>query len=345
MNRLRVMQSFKKPRPTTNPYIVQLDRALASQPALDHVRFSWKAALLTRFDVIHFHWPETLLGADRRWKRWGKRMLFRALLIKLSATNTAIVRTVHNVDLPDVDRPARRLLKIVEERADFRITLNGQTHTAGSAPSLLIPHGHYRDWFAEVRRIEPQRNTLGFVGLVRRYKGVEQLIDAFIGTSPTHPDLHLEISGNPTSDGLAEEVRRLSEEDPRITVDLRFLTEDDFAMAVMRSMGVVLPYTFMHNSGTVLAALSLSRPVLVPRNEVNTALAAEVGPGWVHFFDGVISADDLAAFRDAIASVPAAPPNLAARDWTRAGSDHVEAFRSAVAAHRQRHRRAQRVRR
>ena len=31
---LRVMQSFRTPRPTTNPYIVMLDQALAAEPTI-----------------------------------------------------------------------------------------------------------------------------------------------------------------------------------------------------------------------------------------------------------------------------------------------------------------------
>ena len=41
---------------------------------------------------------------------------------------------------------------------------------------------------------------------------------------------------------------------------------------------MVLPYRQMHNSGAVLAALSLDRPVLVPATD-QRGLGAEVGPG------------------------------------------------------------------
>lgn len=335
--RPRVMQSFRAPRPTTNPYIVMLDRELGARDEIEHLRFSWPVALLTPVDVLHLHWPETLLGGDRPWKRVGKRMLMRALLAKLAMTGGTIVRTAHNIELPkDVDDATRRLLTTIEERADHRILLNPSTTLPWPSPTTVIPHGHYVDWFADVPPVESEPDTLGFVGLVRRYKGVETLIDAFAETAGTRPGLRLRISGNPTSADLAGELRTLAAADDRIALDLRFLTEADFATAMMRALGIVLPYRLMHNSGTVLAALSVGRPVLVPRNEVNEALAEEVGPGWIHVFDGSLGPDDLIAFRDALATAPADPPRLSQRDWSRTAVEHVRAYHAARGARRAR---------
>lgn len=332
----RVMQSFKHPRPTTNPYIVQLDRSLASTPAVEHTRFSWRDALLTRVDVLHLHWPEVLIEGDRAWKRWGKRTLLRILLMKLSLTNAAVVRTVHNVDFPDVQPVERRLLERIEKRTDHRILLNTTTRVPSSSPSSLIPHGHYIDWYAAVPQVEAAPGTLGFVGLVRRYKGVEHLIAVFAETRDKLPESRLRISGNPTSPQIADEVRALAAADGRIELDLRFLSDVDFATAVMSVRGLVLPYRSMHNSGTVLAALSVERPVLVPRNEVNTLLAEEVGPGWIHFFDEALTRDDIVHFQAVLDEAPSAPPRLHNRGWSRAGELHGEVYLQALSARRRR---------
>ncbi len=336
-HRPKVMQSFRAPRATTNPYIVQLDRALAQTPTITHLRFDWKSALLTRVDVMHLHWPETLLGGNRAWKRLGKRVLFRALLWKLQFTDAAIVRTAHNLHLPgDLPPAEEKLLRQVEERTDLRILLNEETSLPWTSATRVIPHGHYVDWFSQVPPVDPEENRLGFVGLVRRYKGVEGLISAFSATAAS--GLRLRISGNPTSASLADEIGGLAASDPRIELDFRFLSEEDFATAIMHSVGVVLPYRFMHNSGTALAALSLDRPVLVPRTDVNTALSAEVGPGWVHMFDGDLDAADLEAFHTAAAAPSRARPRLGRRDWDHAGVEHAAAYEAAIAAHRERKR-------
>ncbi len=328
------MQSFGAPKPTTNPYIHMLDQALGQTPGLEHVRFDRRQALFGRLDAIQFHWPETLFGAGTGVKGFARRLFAIALRVRLSTGNVAVIRTVHNVELPKDATPWQtRYLKWVERRADHRIVLNNLTDLPDGAQSTLIPHGHYREWFSDVARVEAVPNTLGFVGLVRRYKGVEDLIRVFRETSATDPDLHLHIAGNPTSAEIEGEVRENAAADPRIDLDLRYLSEEDFATAVMGCTGIVLPYRFMHNSGTVLAALSLDRPVLVPRTAVNEQLSAEVGPGWITMFDGDLDASDLRAFAAAVRTAPTSPPDLSARDWDDAGTAHRDVFRAA-AAHR-----------
>ncbi len=59
--RLRVLQSFKEPGPYTNPYVVMLREALTATPGLEVLTFSWRTALLGRYDVFHVHWPETII--------------------------------------------------------------------------------------------------------------------------------------------------------------------------------------------------------------------------------------------------------------------------------------------
>ncbi len=332
---LRVMQSFGAPRPTSNPYVHMLDAALAATPGLEHRRFDRRQALFGRLDAIQFHWPETLFGSGGGAKALARRAFAMALRARLTVGRVAVVRTVHNIELPtDVAPWQRRYLEWVERRTDHRIVLNDLTELPPGAESTVIPHGHYRDWFADVEREDAAAGTLGFVGLVRRYKGVEDLIRVFRETATDAPDLRLRIAGNPTSAGLADEVRASAAADRRIELDLRYLTEPDFARAVMRSSGIVLPYRFMHNSGTVLAALSLNRPVLVPRTAVNEELSTEVGPGWITMFDGELTASDLRAFAEVVRALPSGEPDLSARNWDRAGVAHRDAFAKAVAHRR-----------
>ena len=66
------------------------------------------------------------------------------------------------------------------------------------------------------------------------------------------------------------------------------------AREILESELVVLPFVEMTNSSSMILALSLDRPVLVPRLPVTEELAAEVGPGWVLIYDGELDAAALA---------------------------------------------------
>lgn len=323
---LHVMQSFRAPRATSNPYIHMLDEALSATPGLTHLRFSWRRALFGRVDVLHFHWPEIFLTGRTPVHRFVRRARFQALLWKLRATRGAMVRTVHNLELPSgVSAWDRRMLTRVRDGAAVSIALNPQTNV--SARTVVILHGHYIDWFAKMERSTAHPGRVAFVGLVRRYKGLEVLFDAYEQLSADDSTVSLVVAGSPTSAEMAAEVRERAAGLPRTEVRLDYLSEQDYAREVTSAALVPLPYTHMHNSGSVLAALSLGRPVLVPDNEVNRALQDEVGPGWVHRFTGTLSASDIdAALR---AGIPTTPPDLSRRGWREAGTDHLSAYRQA----------------
>jgi len=333
---LTVLQSFPVPRPTTNPYLVMLARSLREQPGVTVLTFSWRTALLGRFDVYHSHWPEILVGGRTPLRMAARQLLVLLFLAKLALLRIPIVRTVHNVGLPDgLNRRERALLSLIDRMTTLRIVLNDRTPVPEGAAVALIPHGHYRDWFAPFPRAAAVDRRIAFTGLIRRYKGVETLIAAFDTARAVDPGLTMTIGGRPTSDALKTVVTSAAHPSSGIHATLRHLDDAELVTAVTAAELVVLPYRFMHNSGGVLAALSLDRPVLVPRNEVNEALSAEVGRGWVLFFDGELSAsallDALAAVRDSRRS---GSPDLSARGWERTGSEHVRAYRRAVAVRR-----------
>lgn len=328
MDQLTVLQSFPVPRPTTNPYLVMLADALRADPQVEVLNFSWRTALVGSYDVFHVHWPEIMVTGGTWHKRTVRQILFLGLLARLRLQRIALVRTKHNLDLPeDLSKLQTWLLRLCENQTDLIIRLNDQTPV--DRPSSTIPHGHYRDWYAHQphRALVPGR--IGYVGLIRRYKGVESLIEAF--SAMPGENLSLGVGGKPSSATLIDFLKDAARADARIMLDLSFLSDSEFAEAITTSELMVFPYRSMHNSGGVLAALSLARPALVPDNTVNRALAAEVGPGWLQFFTAPMSAEQLETALAASRSIDrGAVPNLDGRGWADAAQAHKDAFIQAL---------------
>lgn len=329
---MRVLQSFTAPRPTTNPYLIMLGDSLRSVPGTEVITFTWRGALLGRYDVFHAHWPEILVDGHSPIKKLVRQMFTLLLLAKLRLSRIPIVRTMHNLQLPTgISRREVWLLRLIEKQTTLRIRLNTTTPIAENAPFVTIPHGHYRDWFASYPRSEVVRGRLGYFGLIRRYKGVESLIEAFGTTRDAAPELSLKVGGKPSTDELAKLLRRLADNDSRIGLHLEFLSDAELVEVATESELVVLPYRFMHNSGGTLAALSLDRPVLVPDNEVNRLLSEEVGPGWLYRFDGEITGQKILKTIAVLATQNrGVHPNLNGREWARVGAEHVAAYREAI---------------
>jgi len=328
---LVVQQSFPEPRSTTNPYIVMLRDALAATPELQVQTFSWRRALLGRYDVFHAHWPEILTEGSSPAKSAAKQLLLVVLLVRLRLRRVPVVRTQHNLHVPSgLSWRQRVLLRWFDHQTSYRIGLNEETTFAPGTPSTVIPHGHYRTWFQAYPAAERRPRTFGYFGLIRRYKNVEALLGAF-GAVPEE-DVRLRVGGKPSSPELADTLRVLAQTDPRVHLSLEFLSDAELVDLVTGCTLVVLPYLHMHNSGGVLASLSLDTPVLVPANAANAALAAEVGPGWVLQYDGELGQEHLV---EALHEVerPGRPsqPDLSRRGWDRVGRQHLEAYRSALA--------------
>ncbi|WP_232225429.1 glycosyltransferase family protein [Leucobacter salsicius] len=327
---LRVMQSLGAPRPTTNPYITMLDKALSEAEGVEHLRFSWKQALLGKYDAFHWHWPEVNLHGTTWWKSTILFSLTLLLWVRHTVSRKiAVVRTVHNIELPDDNAVRLWLLRRIDRRTNYRIILNPTTPLPEAAPHSLILHGHYRGWYAPCPRAIQKPGQLGTFGGIRRYKGMESFIDAFAQAVELDPVLTLRGGGKPSTQELANDLRRRTATLPGVTLHLDFLSDAELVDVVTSSDLIVLAYRFMHNSGSVLAALSLDRPVLVPRTDVNEALAAEVGAAWVIMYDGELDGDTLLRAWRSVSELTGRP-DLSRREWDDAGRMHVEAFRRAV---------------
>ncbi|WP_091229803.1 glycosyltransferase [Microbacterium sp. 3J1] len=328
--RLRILASYRRPKSTTNPYITQLFRSL--NEVADVTPYSPASALFGRYDVVHLHWPELLVGGHNWRGRTVRRAVTSLLLLRWRITRVPLVRTVHNLERPtNINAFDHGVLERIDRMTTLDIRLNDQTPPREGIPGTTIEHGHYRDWFAPFMGGSAVPGRIGYVGLIRRYKGVEDLVSAF--TRVNDPGASLHIAGKPSTADLVDTLRDTAAGDARVTIDPRYLDDEELVHAMTAAELIVLPYRHMHNSGTALAALSVDRPVLVPDNEVNRALSEEVGPGWVLLFDGELTPDSL---REAI--VPAADraprPDLSAREWSVSRDKHLAAFRRAVSISR-----------
>ncbi|GAA4752536.1 GDP-mannose--glycolipid 4-beta-D-mannosyltransferase [Modestobacter marinus] len=330
--RLTVLQSFPEPRATTNPYVVTLRRSLDARPDLEVLTFSWSRALRARYDVLHVHWPENLLKGGTRGRALARRLLFVALLARLTLRSTPVVATVHNLRPQEgLPRSQRFLLGLLGRRVAVRVLLNEQTLVPPGTAAVTVLHGHYREWFADHPRPPREPGRVAYVGLIRPYKDVGRLIRVFGTTADAAPSARLQVAGQPLTPELADELHAAAAADPRVELTLEFLPDDRLVDAVGRATLVALPYREMHNSGAALMALSLDRPVLVPRNPVTDLLAAEVGEEWVHRYDGELSgAVLLQALQQAADHEPGLRPDLGRREWDQAGRDHEDAYRWAV---------------
>lgn len=327
--RVRVLQSVPEPHERTNPFITQLARSLPDE--VEITWFTWRAALFSRYDVVHAHWPELALRAPRPLARAAQHLLFTLWLVRLTVWSIPVVRTVHNTS-PHEAGPAfeQWLTRWFDARTVTWMRMTDATPTPSGKRASTIPHGHYVDWFAAHPKPAKVPGRILYFGLIRRYKGVPELLEAFAELPPDRGH-SLRVVGRSEDDASRSLVEKAQASDPRITALLTYVDDATLAREVGEAQVVVLPFQRMLNSGSMLLALSLAAPVLVPRSAGTSALSDEVGAGWVLCYDAPLGAAELAWALEATAktALPAAPPDLSARDWPGLGeqlySEYLEA--------------------
>ncbi len=339
-NRLQVL-AF--PKHGDNPFLAKFSGVLEQQGASVH-DFTFRRALARRYDVFHVHWPDSHLLTRSWWRALGKHARLALLLLFLRSRGTHIVWMMHNLEPHEKNHWLSSWLfaRWFPQSCTHAIALSQSAAQLAQRlyPALqhkritVIPHGHYREidqppWSRRQSRAAlqlPQRAfTLLFFGGIRPYKNVPKLLAAFRQLPGDH--IQLVIAGLPALGVTADELQQEALLDPRVSLHLRFIAEEDVPKFLGAADLVVLPFHSILNSGSVLLALSHNRAVLAPRLGALPEIQAQVGPHWLRLHDGDISTAVLAAAVRQGAPREEERPDLAAFDWQPIAERTMEFYR------------------
>jgi beta-1,4-mannosyltransferase len=326
----------------SNPYqrllyehLARLGLELAT-PARLRVSWLWRSRRTVR--ALHFHWPQPYYRAS--WKGRGESV-FTVVRLPLFALRLAIARalgyrivwTVHQV-YPHESRSrlGDRLGALVLARASNALiahdaaTAGEVEHRLGrwAPPVAIVPHGSYVGVYPEGREGTAVRKELGveaeaFVfiafGLLRRYKDVGLLLEAFSATRL--PDAVLLVAGRPMDEEVAETVRSASERDPRVIPVLEFVPDERVAELYAAADAAVVARGDGGTSGALVLALSFGLPVVAARTGAYEELLGDGAAGWL-FEAGEMGS--LGAALEAAASDPGEARRRAAAAESKAKS-------------------------
>jgi glycosyltransferase involved in cell wall biosynthesis len=236
-----------------------------------------------RPDVIHVHWVEPYIASGDSLSRVkAARMLLELRLARRAGMR--IVWTAHDLFRHDrtPDPLERRFLRGLFGVADAVVV-----HCASAVGALLealgldgserarvhvIPHGHYRGLYPDTISREEARRQLGvpldarvvaFVGWVRPYKGVAELVEAFGRVAA--PSARLLVAGRALEEGYAQRLHTMATADPRVRLELGFVPDEELQVYLRAADAVAAPFLEVFTSGSVVLAMSFGRAVIAPR--------------------------------------------------------------------------------
>jgi glycosyltransferase involved in cell wall biosynthesis len=207
--------------------------------------------------------------------------MFAADLTIVRAFGIKIVWTVHNkynhenmhisldILMSTILAKVCTAMKVACQSGKEEIT--GLFRLKDSSKIEVIPHGSYITAYSNNTDRENARNKLGIdendfvflhIGLIRRYKGVPELIEAFDRLSQR--GTRLIIAGKPFTHQIQAEVSNKCQKNSNIVAVLDFIPDDEMQIYMNAADVVVLPYTDILTSGAVVLAMSFGKPVIAP---------------------------------------------------------------------------------
>lgn len=237
-----------------------------------------------RPDVLHLHWSSPYSVSPQLWKTLAKSARFLAELGVVKRSGMKLVWTAHN--LLHHERYHARL-ELLARRRLARLADAIIVHCAAARRSVMrayalpdaatekvfvVPHASYIGTYPNVVGRSEARATVGvgdedrvflFLGKLRTYKGLGTLVSAFREVSPGAA-AKLIIAGRPESPSAIRRVEQARNGDPRIILHPRFVPDDHIQMYMNAADVVVLPFTDVLTSGSVLLAMSFGKPIIAP---------------------------------------------------------------------------------
>ena len=138
-------------------------------------------------------------------------------------------------------------------------------------PVEVIPLGHYRDVYPSILSPAAARQRLNLssssyvylaLGNIAAYKGLDRLVTVFSRVAAREDSLI--IAGRNRDRGLVARLNQAAAKDARIRVHAGEVAEDDMALYLTAADVVTAPFEAILTSSSVMTALSMGRPVIVP---------------------------------------------------------------------------------
>jgi glycosyltransferase involved in cell wall biosynthesis len=226
-----------------------------------------------------------------------------------------VVYTVHNLDPHEQVFP---LLNRIANRTVFALADAVHVHDEEARRSTVrayrrrdriyvIPHGSYVGAYLNNCTKQEARGLLNlaqdafvylFLGQVRRYKGIEDLVVAF--SQLASESTELVIAGNLHDVAYGEQLTLLTRGRAAIHTWFQYVPDSEIQYFMNACDVCVLPYREVVTSGAAVLAFSFGRPIIAPALGGFSELAAD-GRGIVYSpvaDDGLLQALQQARFED-----------------------------------------------
>lgn len=261
----------------------------------------WLLARSRSCDCIHLQWIDSAYSVSSRtlrspvyrklmnhrlfsfFTRITQLMNFSLTLLFAKIQGKTIVFTVHDLEKYGEKSFYQKMLRRIAHHLVFLLSDHVHVHNFYTRKSLeieyrrknavhVIPHGNYIGYYPNRISKSDARKQLDvpegsfvylFLGLIRPYKGLEELFSAF--KKLDGPNARLLVAGRVFGvDGYEIRLKEIIRNDSRIKLIPEFVPDEALQTYFNACDVFVLPYRHITTSGAAALALSFGRPIIAP---------------------------------------------------------------------------------
>jgi len=273
-----------------NPYWAILSESLSefnveiinNTPIIFSTR--WLLRHYSKIDIIHLQFirPFYISGKSRK-LRLIHVIIFTLNLLLIRYFGIQLIMTVHDPEPPLevnpkwVDTLAHWIAvnlsnKVIVHCAEAENLVNRKFNRKRKI--FIVDHPNYINSYPnsitkkEARKklgLDESKLVFGFVGGIRKNKGVEQLIYAFKALRQIDSQLIIAGKTSKSSIDYLAELKKISEGDDRIFFFPNFIAPEEIQIYLNAVDIMVLPFSKILTSGSTILSLSFKKPVIVPK--------------------------------------------------------------------------------
>jgi GT2 family glycosyltransferase/glycosyltransferase involved in cell wall biosynthesis len=268
--------------------------------AFEHIRKTEKKV------VFHLHWTSPILAKATSYEEAETlKNDFIDKLINFFYEGGYVIWTIHNTLPHDC--------QFVEQEIALRNSICSiankiHIHSKKSISEItkvfnlpldktcIIHHGNYvqenqnyvpRNLARKKFNFSSENIVYLFLGQIRPYKGINELFSAFTKLQKQYTQIYLLIAGKPIFPIMEGSISKRAKLFPNITVIEKHLDNAELQWFFNAADIVVLPYTKTLTSGSVLNALSFSRPVIAPKVGMIEEIVKDGNNGFLYELNSV----------------------------------------------------------
>ena len=245
------------------------------------------------FRLLHLHWPRFYFSSRGIRLRLASYLHSLLIINVIKAIGLKCVYTIHNIipheEATSCDREiAARLCRLADVKIVHSECVVDEMSNVGMDidRTVVIPHGNYIGYYrndisrSEARRLlcMPQDAFVFlYFGIIRPYKGIENLLEAFVRVKTDGSWLIL--TGLCVDSKIRERIEAYKAHN--VIGRTGYVRDDDVQIYMNGADVVVLPFERITTSGSVHLALSFGKPIVYPARGALRDLPEGVGWSYV----------------------------------------------------------------